>query len=77
MILLLWACAMEAEEQEECSSLYYENFGAAFVTENCQGCHAKEASDREGAPHDIYFDQKEDIRIHLARIVAELELASG
>ena len=76
MILLLWACAPETEIREECSSFYDENFGAGFVTENCRGCHAKEASDREGASHDIYFDQEADIRSHLVKVIAELEADS-
>ena len=70
MIWLILGCSVQ---QEECSPLYYENFGAGFLTEHCQGCHGRETSEREGAPANIVFDQKEDVLEHLALIQKEME----
>lgn len=48
--------------------LTYENFGAAFLTGQCQYCHGSLALDRRGAPGEFIFDTKEQIRRHAARI---------
>ncbi len=39
----------------------WENFGAGFVTENCQACHASTAPDRLGAPPDVVFDDEDHV----------------
>ena len=73
-MIMLWILGCGVPDvAEECSPLYYENFGAGFITENCQGCHAREAIDREGAPADIYFDDVSDIFMHKDIIVYELQ----
>jgi len=73
MIFWLMACSTQTLD-EECSPLYYENFGAAFLTENCQGCHAQEARDREGAPSAVFFDTKADVLSQLDVMIAEIEM---
>lgn len=40
----------------------YDNFGAGFMTENCQSCHASTSTDRQEAPEDVTFDTLEDVR---------------
>jgi uncharacterized membrane protein len=39
----------------------WENFGAGFVTQNCQACHAASAPERQGAPSDVVFDTEDDV----------------
>ena len=75
-MIWLWisACGIpESVQQEECSSFYYENFGAGFITEHCQGCHAQGANDREGAPQDVFFDDVSFILEHRDAIIYEIE----
>ncbi len=49
--------------------LTWDNFGAGFVTENCQSCHASEAADRYGAPEGVIFDTYEDTMDQAARVL--------
>lgn len=74
-MIVLWmlGCGAQTSIEEECSPLYYENFGAGFMTEYCQGCHAQGAIDREGAPVDIYFDAFADVLMHKETIIDELQ----
>ena len=75
-MMLLWMFACGTEEVvsvEECSPFYYENFGAGFMTEHCQGCHAEGAVDREGAPASISFDDVSSILEHRETIMFEIE----
>ena len=75
-MMLLWilACGPKSDVQEgDCSPFYYENFGAGFVTENCQGCHAQSADDREGAPQEVSFDDISSILDHRDLIIYEIE----
>jgi len=37
----------------------WENFGAGFITQNCQSCHASTAAERNGAPETVTFDTEE------------------
>ncbi|MDP2307210.1 MAG: hypothetical protein Q8P18_14385 [Pseudomonadota bacterium] len=39
----------------------YETFGAGFVEENCQSCHASTSLDRQGAPSFVVFDTVDDV----------------
>lgn len=74
MWLLIVSCASSEDVVvEECSPLYYENFGRGFLTENCQGCHAQHSTDREGAPDNIYFDNEESVLLWRESIVQEIE----
>lgn len=52
----------------------WDNFGAGFLTENCQPCHASTSSDRQGAPENVVFDTEEDV---WAVAPAILEMATG
>lgn len=47
----------------------YETFGAGFLAENCQSCHASTATDREGAPDHVTFDTVEDVWKHRTRVL--------
>ncbi len=52
----------------------WDNFGAGFLTENCQPCHASTSPDRQGAPEDVVFDTEE----HVWSVApAILEMATG
>jgi uncharacterized membrane protein len=50
------------------TSLTYADFAAPFFGEWCARCHAADATDRHGAPHDITFDDPGEIRARAARI---------
>ena len=57
-------------------SVTWENWGRAFVTTHCQGCHASTAPDRYGAPENVAFDTLSDLRLWEQRVrvrVLELE----
>lgn len=68
MVLIL-ACALVAEEDtadSECvrtPPLDYENFGAAWLTKHCLGCHSSLLPEerREGAPIGVDFDTYERV----------------
>lgn len=75
-MILFWILACGTEEVPtgaECSPFYYENFGAGFLTEHCQGCHAGDAFDREGAPQHVSFDDVSSILEHRETIIYEIE----
>lgn len=66
MILLLLACAgttpdTGADACAEEPSVSWESFGAGFVTENCQVCHASTAPDRHDAPAEVTFDNAAEV----------------
>jgi uncharacterized membrane protein len=69
IVLLSIACDGDAGEAtdglpETCNGApvtTWDNFGAGFVTENCQACHASTAADRQGAPEGVVFDTEEDV----------------
>lgn len=46
----------------------WENFGAGFVTQHCQACHASTAPDRHGAPEGVVFDTESDVAAHGERV---------
>jgi uncharacterized membrane protein len=48
----------------------YETFGAGFLTENCQTCHASTTADRRGAPEDVTFDTVDEAWAWKDRILA-------
>jgi uncharacterized membrane protein len=39
----------------------YETFGAGFMTENCQSCHASTSPDRQYAPESVVFDTVDQV----------------
>ena len=75
MILLLLACAGGPTETgaDPCAdepSVSWESFGAGFVTENCQVCHASTSPDRHDAPDDVTFDTAADVWAHQDQVLA-------
>ena len=49
-------------------SVTWENWGRAFLTTHCQGCHASTAPDRYGATEGVYFDTLADLRAWNERV---------
>ena len=39
----------------------WANFGAGFLLEQCQSCHAATSPDRRGAPADVHFGEELDV----------------
>jgi uncharacterized membrane protein len=58
----------EAACPPEGTSLTYENFGAEFLRNHCQGCHASGVKDRRGAPREYAFDTRDDAEAWADRI---------
>lgn len=52
------------------TTLTYDNFGAAFMNANCEGCHGQADGDRKGAPDGYDFDTVGAIRARKDRIFA-------
>ncbi len=72
--LALWACTgAEDTAQDPCGDapvVTYETFGAGFLTENCNACHAVTSANRNGAPDDVHFDTVEEAWSFAPRILA-------
>jgi uncharacterized membrane protein len=47
----------------------YDNFGKAFLTTQCNSCHAALAIDRHGAPDDVTFDDRDEVTTWSERIL--------
>lgn len=50
------------------TTLTYDNFGAAFLDQYCNGCHAASTGDRHGAPDSFRFDTLDEVHARAARI---------
>ena len=48
----------------------WETFGAGFVTQHCQPCHASTTNERQGAPDTVTFDTEEEVLAQADRILA-------
>jgi uncharacterized membrane protein len=48
----------------------WANFGAGFITQHCQACHATSTPDRHGAPETVIFDTEEQVWAQADRILA-------
>ncbi len=48
----------------------WANFGAGFLLEACQGCHASATPDRHGAPEGVSFDNVDEAWAWQPRILA-------
>lgn len=74
MLFLLLACGKEEDSGlyncEEAPYVNYDNFGQAFLTHNCQGCHASTTANRYGAPDNVFFDTEQDSLNWSERILA-------
>lgn len=72
LLLLLVACdpAPVTIDEMTCNgtTLTYDSFGAAFMAENCNTCHAASTGNRHGAPASFTFDTLDEVRAHKARI---------
>jgi hypothetical protein len=74
--LTLGACTgggSDSAEVDACADqpiVTYETFGAGFLTENCQSCHASTAPDRKGALESVVFDTVDDAWAQRDRILA-------
>lgn len=55
---------------EDVPTVTYNSFGAGFMTENCQGCHASTAADRYGAPEGVTFDTVKEVWFWKDRILS-------
>jgi hypothetical protein len=76
-IVWLLACAGSADDDsavaDACADVpvvTWETFGAGFLRENCQSCHASTQVDREGAPTEVTFDTAADAWVWKDRILA-------
>lgn len=66
---LLLACAGTDEPGEtaepalcvDAPIVTYETFGAGFMQENCQSCHASTSPDRQNAPEFVVFDTVDQV----------------
>jgi uncharacterized membrane protein len=72
LLLMLVACdpAPVTIDEMPCTgtTLTYDNFGAAFLNENCNTCHSASTGDRHGAPASFTFDTLDEVRAHKDRI---------
>ena len=65
---LLWLTACGAGEDtatllcQDAPWLTWENFGAGFVAQHCQSCHASTSLDRHEAPEEVVFDTQEHVQ---------------
>lgn len=76
-LALLLGCADKNEESGGDSSfcgtaptVTWDTWGAGFVTESCQSCHASTSPDRNGAPDGVVFDTEEDVAARASLILA-------
>ncbi|MFT6145500.1 MAG: cytochrome c5 [Myxococcota bacterium] len=60
LLLALVGCS-EPPICDDAPPTTWDNFGAGFVTENCQSCHASTSIDRNGAPETVTFDSEDDL----------------
>ena len=78
MILFLLSCTINKTiyldtSESECASLTYNNFGSAFISRYCLGCHASNSNNREGAPSNITLETIENIEEYHSIILQEIE----
>ncbi|MEQ1503657.1 MAG: hypothetical protein ABMB14_15570, partial [Myxococcota bacterium] len=48
----------------------WDNFGAGFVTQHCDTCHASTTPNRHDAPVDVTFDDEDQVWAWADRILA-------
>ena len=60
----------EADPCADVPMLTWDSFGRAFLTENCNGCHAATTLDRNEAPIEVNFDTPEQAWALSGRILA-------
>jgi uncharacterized membrane protein len=71
---ILFGCAQDVAVDTgfcaEAPIATYSSFGAAFLQENCQSCHASTAPNRNGAPENMHFDDELQASEHYAQILS-------
>ncbi|MCK6521209.1 hypothetical protein L6R49_07180 [Myxococcota bacterium] len=77
LMLTLLGCGDEkdaaVEDTGPCADapvLTWDNFGAGFITQECQSCHGSDVLNRQGAPEDVHFDSREEVWAQADRILA-------
>ena len=65
--IILISCSSQENIEDFCDDVVvtYESFGRGFLIENCQSCHASTTLDRNGAPFDVVFDEREQVEEYL------------
>jgi uncharacterized membrane protein len=75
-LLLLSACGDKAADDSGlCAGapvVTWENFGAGFIVERCQTCHASTSPNRNDAPEEVTFDTEEQVQAWADRILARV-----
>lgn len=65
LLALLLACTgadpVDTGPCADAPTVTWETFGAGFVAENCQSCHASTTANRNGAPESVVFDTVDDV----------------
>ena len=80
MLVLLCGCADDPEVDDpgqtqdplcgpETPTVTWETFGQGFMDTYCQGCHAAETPNRQGAPEIFSFDTESDAVAHATAIL--------
>lgn len=78
MILFVLACAGASGDSavagacDSAPTVSWESWGAGFVTENCQTCHASTSANRQGAPDDVVFDTAEEVWAHRDEVLRDV-----
>ena len=78
VVLLLLSCSTSPDTGAdtaddtcaEAAVTNWNNFGASFLTHQCQSCHASGAPNRYDAPEDVHFDTVEEAWDWADRILA-------
>jgi uncharacterized membrane protein len=79
IIALVLCCASSDEDafldtqDDLCEVVHYNNFGEAFMVQNCLGCHHPESNNRQGAPQDVVLDNLDNIVQYNERIQIRIE----
>lgn len=68
----LVACAGPTVDSAACDPEVdgWANFGEGFVRQECQVCHASDATERHGAPPEVTFDTEAEVLARASRILA-------
>jgi uncharacterized membrane protein len=76
-LVLLAACGNDVDPSCQTSRLTYENFGAVFLENWCNGCHSDGLpyGMRQTAPLDVNFDTLDEVRAQSFAIVRTTAIA--
>ena len=62
---------------EQAPTVTYDTFGRGFLATYCDGCHGSEVTDRQDAPADVVFDDRESAQDWADRILARTAPPDG